>query len=192
VEVDRWLAAVAAAAPPLTSEQIETIGLIFNPGMRESTTPPAIRERRVPPQTEGAGTHLHVLAAPQTAKPDRQRTETLAVEQSSGKTSGLISAGRLQQRSQMDFPVHLRAYSLEEVAEITGLPLRRIQQDCRRKRVDHIRHGRRRGMTADQIKSMLTAYTIVAERVAELDDMELARQATLKSGARYRTRGRAG
>ncbi len=83
-----------------------------------------------------------------------------------------------------------RAYRLKEVAEITGLSLRRIEEDCRKRRVEHLQLGQTRYMTANQINKMLTAYTVAAVWVDELNDMQLTIEMTRRSGARYKSRRR--
>lgn len=52
-----------------------------------------------------------------------------------------------------------KLYTLREVAEQTGFALRTLQQDCRADRIAHIRRGRERVMTAEQIQQLLDQHT---------------------------------
>ncbi|HWB36326.1 MAG TPA: hypothetical protein VHA75_09900 [Rugosimonospora sp.] len=55
-------------------------------------------------------------------------------------------------------------YTLAEVAEMTGLPLRALADDCRAGRIAHIHKYRKRFMTRPQIDAMLRNATVEAAK----------------------------
>lgn len=68
------------------------------------------------------------------------------------------------------------AYTLAEVAELTGFSLRTMLDDCRAKppRLAHIKRGNTYAMTREQIDAMLAAHTVAATQ--EPDRTEAHRQ----------------
>jgi hypothetical protein len=54
-------------------------------------------------------------------------------------------------------------YTLPEVSDLTGFPLGPLQEDCRRKRVEHIHSNRERFMTPAQIEALLAKRTVKAD-----------------------------
>ena len=56
------------------------------------------------------------------------------------------------------------AYTLADVAEMTGFPLRPLLDDCRAGRIEHIRRGRERYMTPAQIRDLIEAHRVAAEQ----------------------------
>lgn len=82
-----------------------------------------------------------------------------------------------------------RVYSLEQVAEMTGLSLRAIQLACRASEVEHVHHGKTRGMTLRQI-DLLVAHNTNGTTSGPLktlaieDELDQARAASRRSGAR--------
>jgi hypothetical protein len=74
-------------------------------------------------------------------------------------------------------------YSLPEVAELTGFPLRSLQRQCRAGKVEHIHYGRYRGMTAEQIRKLVADH-FSGERATTSSDLDEAREFVLKLAAR--------
>lgn len=75
------------------------------------------------------------------------------------------------------------AYTLREVAALTGLPYRPIVDECRAGMHAHVHKGGRRTMTPDQIKALLAKYT--EEPASEaLDRRSAARARAAKRVAR--------
>lgn len=52
-------------------------------------------------------------------------------------------------------------YSLEEVAKRTGFAFRTLQRDARAGKFAHIRRGRLRVMTEEQIEQLIQSSTVV-------------------------------
>lgn len=83
------------------------------------------------------------------------------------------------------------AYRVADVAQMTGVSLRRLLDSCRSGEVDHIRMGGRRLMTQAQIDAMLTQYStgITAEAKREpVDELEQARVASRRNASRQTAR----
>lgn len=84
-----------------------------------------------------------------------------------------------------------RVYSLEEVAEMTGISLRRIELACRGDELEHVHDGAARGMTLAQIDLLVASRTrghTNAERGPNAEDevrqaRELSRGAVRKGRA---------
>lgn len=87
----------------------------------------------------------------------------------------------------------LRLYTLEEVAQVTGLKRRSLEDGARAKppKFDHVRDGGRRYMTEAQILQMIKERTVSSKSPAEDDDARragirrrLARSVARKSDSR--------
>lgn len=57
-----------------------------------------------------------------------------------------------------------RLYTLEEVAQMTGFALRTLQRDARAGRISHIHRGRRRLMTDQHIRELLTTHQVTQQQ----------------------------
>ncbi|MBE1485861.1 hypothetical protein [Plantactinospora soyae] len=93
-------------------------------------------------------------------------------------------------------------HTLFEVAQMTGLSLRSIQNGCRHGRIEHTARGAgtiriRRGMTGVQVEKLLAQRTVKVASPAQpelepLDDLAEAKAATRRRLARYSGRSTAG
>lgn len=66
----------------------------------------------------------------------------------------------------MDRPVtadNEQVFTLAEVADMTKMSLRQIENDCRKEHVEHVHQGHLRGMTRPQIAKLLARYTVQAK-----------------------------
>jgi hypothetical protein len=78
-----------------------------------------------------------------------------------------------------------RSYSLKEVAEMTGIRLRTLEDACRDDKVEHTQLGRHRVMTMEQIELMLATHKRgVTEAPIEVDDLQLAIEQTKRTARR--------
>ena len=83
----------------------------------------------------------------------------------------------------------VRTYSLEQVAEMTGFSLRKLQIGCRRDTIEHTSPGKEHRMTLDQIALLVAAHrrgTTQGLGTSETDEMEDARQQSLRTAAKRR------
>jgi hypothetical protein len=53
-----------------------------------------------------------------------------------------------------------RVLPLTEVAQITGISLRKLEIECRAKRLDHIHDGNMRGMTLEQVDLLIASRRV--------------------------------
>ncbi len=79
-----------------------------------------------------------------------------------------------------------RLYSLEEVAELTGMALRTLQKECRLGRITHIKYGRLRAMTAAQIEMLIEKHT--KQPAVSADPLEAARARATRLAAKRAAR----
>jgi hypothetical protein len=57
-----------------------------------------------------------------------------------------------------------RLHSLPEVAEQIGIPLRTLREQARARRFDHVRIGRERYLTVEQLDALIQLTTVTTER----------------------------
>ncbi|MET0419574.1 MAG: hypothetical protein ABW022_26465 [Actinoplanes sp.] len=77
-----------------------------------------------------------------------------------------------------------RAYSLEEVAQRTGLAVTSLVKECRAGRLEHVHKGDFRGMTPLQVSKMLEKYSCTGESSAAKDDIAQARAQSARTANR--------
>lgn len=63
-------------------------------------------------------------------------------------------------------------YTLAEVAEMTGFPLRPLLDDCRAGRVEHIHRGRERYMTPEQVHSLIESHRVMVKQDPAMAEFE--------------------
>ena len=68
-------------------------------------------------------------------------------------------------------------YTLREVAELTGIPVRALQRDCWAKRIDHVDPGpgRAKLLTPEHVAQMINRYTVTSTTTDDLTALRVRR-----------------
>ncbi|WP_045740926.1 hypothetical protein [Actinoplanes rectilineatus] len=83
--------------------------------------------------------------------------------------------------------IEVASYPLEKVAELTGWSPVSLARDCRSRKFTHTKYGNTLGMTPTMLAEALKAATVEKAgtlRAVADDDLEAARQASLKAAGR--------
>lgn len=90
--------------------------------------------------------------------------------------------------AQKPLPLLERLFSLKEVAEVTGISLRVLEDEARARRFEHVHIGASRRMTRDQVRALIAQHTVRPEAAADPLAADRARMdrrfARRKAGAR--------
>lgn len=80
-----------------------------------------------------------------------------------------------------------RLHLLEEVAQRYRLSLRSLRERARRKEFTHVKFGRERYLTDEQVQQLITASTVTTKQSDDLDGVRERRNRTQRTG-RAKTR----
>jgi predicted transcriptional regulator len=127
--------------------------------------------------TETLGPSVRACKAAQVAAEDAQQAAT-AIQQVAEEARYRTELARLA------IEQGLRVMTLDEVAEITHVAVSYLARECQAGRLEHVRSGRLRGMTAEQVRRLIRACTKAADRIDQMDDIDMVRIASRKNAAR--------